>query len=89
VRTQNLLPVAGLTNFDYIPCMTPAKKMTDMDEIMTLEEVATYLKVTPRTIYRMLEEEQIPAFKVRGAWRFRKDEIQKMTRGALPEKGGK
>ncbi len=69
--------------------MTPAKKMTDMDEIMTLEEVATYLKVTPRTIYRMLEEEQIPAFKVRGAWRFRKDEIQKMTRGALPEKGGK
>lgn len=63
--------------------------MTDMDEIMTLEEVATYLKVTPRTIYRMLEEEQIPAFKVRGAWRFRKDEIQKMTRGALPEKGGK
>ncbi len=63
--------------------------MTDMDEIMTLEEVATYLKVTPRTIYRMLEEEQIPAFKVRGAWRFRKDEIQKMTRGALLEKGGK
>lgn len=69
--------------------MAPAKKVTDMDEIMTLEEVATYLKVTPRTIYRMLEEEQIPAFKVRGAWRFRKDEIQKMTRGALPEKGGK
>jgi len=51
-----------------------------MSEILTLDEVATYLKVTPRTIYRMLEEDQIPAFKVRGTWRFRKDEIEKMTK---------
>lgn len=48
---------------------------------MTLDEVAVYLKVTPRTIYRMLDEGQISAFKVRGAWRFRMDEIEKMTRG--------
>jgi excisionase family DNA binding protein len=47
---------------------------------MTLEEVATWLRVTPRTIYRMLEEDQIPAFKIRGAWRFRRDEIERMTR---------
>lgn len=47
---------------------------------MTLEEVAAWLKVTPRTIYRMLEEKQIPAFKIRSAWRFRRDEIERMTR---------
>jgi len=60
-----------------------------MDEIMKLEEVAAYLKVTPRTIHRMLEAEQIPAFKVRGTWRFRKDEIEAMTRSKPPQKGKK
>jgi excisionase family DNA binding protein len=73
--------------------MSNLKKAPDMDEIMTLEEVAAYLKVTPRTIYRMLDESQIPAFKIRGTWRFRKDEIEAMTRnnhgGEVPQKGGK
>lgn len=61
--------------------MPNLKRTPVIDEILTLEEVATYLKVTPRTIYRMLDEDQIPAFKIRGAWRFRKDEIEKLTRG--------
>lgn len=73
-----------MTYSNYIPFMPPAMKIRDM-----VEEITINLKDTLLTIYRMLEEEQIPAFKVRGAWRFRKDEIQKMTRGALPEKGGK
>lgn len=60
-----------------------------MSEIMTLDEVAAYLKVTPRTIYRMLDENQIPAFKVRGAWRFRMDEIEAMTRGIYLQKGSR
>jgi len=49
--------------------------MSNPSEIMTLDEVATYLKVTTRTIYRMLDENQIPAFKVRGAWRFRRSDL--------------
>ena len=56
---------------------------------MTLEEVAAYLKVTPRTIYRMLDESQIPAFKIRGTWRFRKDQVEAMTLGASTPKKGK
>lgn len=60
-----------------------------LSEIMTLDEVAAYLKVTPRTIYRMLDESQIPAFKIRGAWRFRMDDIAAMTRSAFPVKGEK
>lgn len=56
---------------------------------MTSEEVATYLKITPRTLYRMLEENQIPAFKIRSAWRFLKDEIEAVMRGELPQKVGK
>ena len=41
--------------------------------IMTIEEVADYLKVTERTIYRLAEAKKIPAFKVGGGgWRLKK-----------------
>jgi excisionase family DNA binding protein len=43
--------------------------------IMTIGEVADYLKVTERTIYRLAGAKQIPAFKVGGGWRFSKAEI--------------
>ncbi len=69
--------------------MSNLKRTPELVEIMTLEEVANYLKVTTRTIYRMLDENQIPAFKIRGTWRFRKDEIEAMTRGEIPPKGKK
>ena len=69
--------------------MPNLKKSSEATEILTLEEVAAYLKVTTRTIYRMLDENQIPAFKIRGTWRFRKDEIEAMTRGEISPKGKK
>ena len=43
--------------------------------IMTIGEVADYLKVTERTIYRLAGAKQIPAFKVGGSWRFSKTDI--------------
>ena len=39
-------------------------------EILTIREVAGYLKVTQRTIYRLAAAKKIPAFKVGGTWRF-------------------
>lgn len=42
---------------------------------MTLQEVAGYLKVNKQTIYRMLNAKQIPAFRVRSEWRFKKSAI--------------
>lgn len=44
--------------------------------IMTIGEVADYLKVTERTIYRLAGAKQIPAFKVGGSWRFSKLDIE-------------
>ena len=43
--------------------------------IMTIGEVADYLKVTERTIYRLPGAKQIPAFKVGGSSRFSKADI--------------
>ncbi|KGS91822.1 DNA binding, excisionase family domain protein [Burkholderia pseudomallei MSHR7498] len=44
-------------------------------EILTIKQVAEYLKVTERTIYRLAAARKIPAFKVGGTWRFRKVDI--------------
>ena len=42
------------------------------DEIMTLEQVARYLKLKPQTVYKWAQEGQIPAAKLGKEWRFRK-----------------
>lgn len=44
--------------------------------IMTIGEVAGYLKVTERTIYRLAAAKKIPAFKVGGSWRFSPADIE-------------
>ena len=46
-------------------------------EILTVTEVAEYLKVAERTIYRLAAAKTIPAFKVGGTWRFSRAEIDK------------
>ncbi len=46
-------------------------------DIMTLEEVAAYLKVTPQTIYTWAQEKRIPAAKLGKEWRFKKSIIDK------------
>ena len=43
--------------------------------LMTIDELAHYLKVTRRTIYEWLKQNKIPAVKLVGQWRFKKDKI--------------
>ncbi len=43
--------------------------------IMTIGEVADFIKITERTIYRLAGAKQIPAFKVGGSWRFSKVDL--------------
>lgn len=47
------------------------------DEIMTVREMAEYLKIAEKTAYRFVSEGKLPAFKVGGAWRFRKAEVDR------------
>lgn len=46
-------------------------------QVMTLEEVATYLRVHPSTIYRLLKKNKIPAFKVGSDWRFNQESVDR------------
>ncbi len=45
------------------------------DEILTVREVAALLKVAEKTVYTMAQRGEIPCFKVRGQWRFRRLDI--------------
>ena len=54
--------------------------MTD-DEIITIKDVAAYLKLNEKTAYRLVLDGKIPGFKVGGSWRFRREEIIEWTRG--------
>ncbi len=47
-----------------------------MTELMTLEEVANYLRVTKKTIHSLLERRVLPAMKVGHQWRFDKASIE-------------
>jgi excisionase family DNA binding protein len=43
--------------------------------LMTIEDLSGYLKVTRRTIYDWLKNNKIPAIKLVGQWRFKKEKI--------------
>ena len=45
-------------------------------EILTLDEVAAFLKAGKRTVYRFAQNGEIPAFKLGGTWRFRRSELE-------------
>ena len=44
--------------------------------VMTLQEVAAYLQCHPSTIYRLLKNGLIPAFKLGSDWRFNREELE-------------
>jgi excisionase family DNA binding protein len=45
------------------------------EEILTIDDVASYLKAGKRTVYRLAAGGQLPAFKLGGTWRFRRGEL--------------
>ena len=45
------------------------------DEILTVAEVALLLKVAEKTVYTMAQKSELPCFKVRGQWRFRRQDL--------------
>ena len=51
--------------------------MIKNNDIMTLEEVAEYLRLKPQTIYTWAQEKKIPAAKLGKEWRFKKSLIDK------------
>ena len=60
---------------------------TERARILTLENVAQYLRVHPLTIYRLLKRRQLPAFKVGRDWRFNLESIDRWRTDAERSRG--
>ena len=52
----------------------PDTSMVD-DVLMTIDDLAQYLRVKKRTIYDWVKKGKIPAIKTVGQWRFRKEKV--------------
>jgi excisionase family DNA binding protein len=46
-------------------------------DIITIREVAEYLKLTEKTTCRLASEGELPGFKVGGSWRFKLKDLEK------------
>ena len=46
------------------------------EQLLTLEQVAEYLNVDKFTVYRLLSDKDLPAFKVGNQWRFKRKMIE-------------
>ena len=57
-----------------------------MNDIMTLEEVAGYLKMKPQTIYTWAQSGKIPAAKIGKEWRFRRSIVDEWFNEHIDEK---
>jgi excisionase family DNA binding protein len=55
---------------------TPKRVTTMPEPLLTLEQVAAYLNVDKFTVYRLLADKDLPAFKVGNQWRFKKKLIE-------------
>ena len=69
-------------NFNHIDLrLLENNKMAD--EILTIEEVAKYLRVSDRTVYDWAQKGEIPAGKIGTVWRFKKSEIENWVNARL------
>lgn len=69
-------------------CRKPEPKPGDHEsEIMTLQDVADYLKLHYITVYRFIKTRGLPAFRLGSDWRFRRSDLEKWIgqRSVLPE----
>ena len=58
----------------------------NMPEVMTIEQLCSYLQLSRSTLYKLAQERKLPGQKVGKHWRFRKQVIDEWLRG---QEGGK
>lgn len=57
-----------------------ASKRKDNDLIMTVHDVANYLRLSEAKVYRLAKEGSVPSFRLGKSWRFRRDLIDDWTK---------
>ena len=53
---------------------------TELQAFLTTEEVLGYLKTTPRTIYRLIRDGELPAVRIGRQWRFKRADLDQWVK---------
>lgn len=56
----------------------------ELEAFLTTEEVLSYLKITPRTIYRLIRSGELPAVRIGRQWRFRRADLDQWLERQRP-----
>ena len=56
-------------------CGRDMNSMADSREVMNIRQASQYLGVSPDTLYKYVNEQKIPAFKLGNRWRFKKSKL--------------
>jgi len=59
------------------------------DDIMTMDELAEYLKISKSTLYKLATDKKLPGQKIGKRWRFHKDAIDEWLRTMPSNKEGR
>ena len=62
--------------------------MLSDDDILTIAEVANYLRLNPQTVYRLTQQGQLPGFKVGRHWRFSRRHIEEWIKAQVRRSQG-
>ncbi len=61
-------------------------EMANQIETYTIDEVAEALKLHPYTVRRLCREGKVPGFKFGGQWRFKKEDIDLLSKKSLKKR---
>ena len=65
-----------ITQYPSILSLDKLANYTMTDQILTLKEVAAYLKLAEKTAYKLAAQGKLPGFKVGGSWHFKREDIE-------------
>lgn len=51
-----------------------------LNEVLTVSEVATFLRVNRSTVYKLIRRGELPAFKIGSDWRFNRVQIEALVK---------
>ena len=57
-------------------------------EIMTIEQVADYLQMSVKSVYKLVKTKKVPATKVLNKWRFHRDSVDAHVFNTGSQKSG-
>lgn len=61
---------------------------TKRGDIMTMDELAEYLRISKSTLYKLATEDKLPGQKIGKRWRFHKDAVDEWVKRGLESKRG-